>query len=137
MAPCLRINGHAASFLFIDTTSITQFLELHQRSNRRASWRKILLTNPPVKRFAAYPELTGDVVVNEDGVTLGQVAAHVAEIVGRHDSRGGMSESKTGARWLNRCCMKRTEGCWVDSMASLGNGRIEYPLSEENSDIGL
>jgi hypothetical protein len=84
---CLRINGHSASFLFLTPESISPFLELHEHSPQEASWRKMLLTNPPVKRFAAYSELPGDVVGNENGLELGQVATHITDILRREDYR--------------------------------------------------
>jgi hypothetical protein len=84
---CLRINGHSASFLFLTPESILPFLELHKHSPQEASWRKMFLTNPPVKRFAAYSELPGDVVGNENGVELGQVATHIADIMRREGAR--------------------------------------------------
>jgi hypothetical protein len=84
---CLRINSHSASFVFLTPDTVSHFLELHEHSAQDASWRKTLLTNPPVKRFAAYSELSGDVVENDNGIELSEVAAYIAEMMKREGSR--------------------------------------------------
>jgi hypothetical protein len=47
----------------------------------------MLLTNPPVKRFAVYSELRSDVVKNENGVQLGQTATYITEMIRLEKSR--------------------------------------------------
>jgi hypothetical protein len=80
---CLRINGHCASFIFITAPSIARFLDLHKHSPQDASWRKMFLTNPPVRKFWAYSDLSGDALEMDDGIKLGSVAAYLDEIVAR------------------------------------------------------
>jgi hypothetical protein len=84
---CLRINGHSASFVFLTPDAISLFLKLHEHSAPDASWCKMLLTNPTVEWFAAYSELLGDVVENDNGVKLGEVATYISEMMRREESR--------------------------------------------------
>jgi hypothetical protein len=81
----------------------------------------MLFTNPLVKRVVVYSELAGDVVVNEDGVKLGEVAAYVAEIVGRHNSKGGGWEG-------------RSRHAIIEQMSYKGNRRL---VGWFNSFLGL
>ncbi|KAF1947932.1 hypothetical protein EJ02DRAFT_449402 [Clathrospora elynae] len=99
---CLRVNGHSASFTFITAASISRFLNLHKHSAPEASWRKMLLTNPPAKRFWAYSELPGDVVENEDGIELGQVARYISEMMEREESRGGEWKDQSRREMVER-----------------------------------
>jgi hypothetical protein len=93
---CLRVNGHCASFIFVTADAVAGFLDLHRDSSQDAGWRKMFLTNPPVRRLWAYSDLQGDVAENDDGVRLGQVALYLAEIVNR-EKRKGMEEGREEA----------------------------------------
>jgi hypothetical protein len=93
---CLRINGHCASFVWVMPDSIAKFLALHETSPRDASWRGMLLTNPPVRKFWGYSDIKGDVVSHEDGITLDMVAEYLKGIVGREANGDGMRGKRVG-----------------------------------------
>ena len=47
-----------------------------------ASWRGTFLTNPPVKQIRVLTPIGGDEVVDEEGVKLDDVVAHLVDLFG-------------------------------------------------------
>ncbi|KAF2872001.1 hypothetical protein BDV95DRAFT_606566 [Massariosphaeria phaeospora] len=74
---CLSVRGATATLLVVDPEHVQPLLDLHVSTAATASWRAMLLTNPPVTRFQAYAAIPGDGVSSADGVTLGQVAEYL------------------------------------------------------------
>ncbi|KAF2267909.1 hypothetical protein CC78DRAFT_590146 [Lojkania enalia] len=83
---CLYIRGDRAMFLVLNREDIERLLRLLKGSWKDASWRKTLLTNPPVKHFFAFSPIRGDTPVNDEGITMGQVADHLKEVFDMEES---------------------------------------------------
>ncbi|KAF2473168.1 uncharacterized protein BDR25DRAFT_312291 [Lindgomyces ingoldianus] len=86
---CLEIIGTRAIFLTLSKNHLESFFSLDRNTSPEASWRKTYLTNPPVKRFEAFSIIQGDMVEDDEGVTLEMVARHLEEVFVREEEGRG------------------------------------------------
>lgn len=100
---CLRVQGHCAVFAVFDSSDIQGLLDLHEKSKSSpsSSWRKMFLTNPPVKMFKAYSDIPGDRIWDCEGVKMGDVVEYLVHMVAREKINGGDWVEKRRARILS------------------------------------
>ncbi|KAH7138968.1 hypothetical protein B0J11DRAFT_501153 [Dendryphion nanum] len=80
---CIRVLGRVAHFIVVQESDVQGLLDLHCGSSPTASWRNMLLTNPPVQIFKAFSDIKGDRIVDEDGIRLGDVARYLSDMFRR------------------------------------------------------
>ncbi|KAF2115930.1 hypothetical protein BDV96DRAFT_659231 [Lophiotrema nucula] len=77
---CFTIRGRSAIFLSFNRADIEPLLLLLTTTPWEASWRKTLLTNPPVYRFFAFSPSPRDRVERDTGVTMEDAAVFLKEV---------------------------------------------------------
>jgi hypothetical protein len=99
---CLRVDGHTATFIVFEPEHIGDLLRLHRCSAPQAIWRKTFLTNPPVRTVRSFSDIPGDRIEDEDGVKVGSVVEHLADMFEREEKKWTMERPEAMDLWAAR-----------------------------------